>query len=320
MLPKSVLRGITAGWVLMLAACGGEEERDFTETVARMLSIAEEHSLHRYSIDWAQTRTEVQDALQSVGPRAAILTLLETLGDGHSFYEPAGGGQVIRAPSPACALIPSLGFQPFEDDAIGYISVVGFSGSREEADAYATSIQGRIRRQDSERMRGWVVDLSENRGGNMWPMIAGLAPILGDRLVGHFIDPDGNTQAWTLRDGGSYLEGEASSLAQADEPYRLMNEAVRIAVLTSRITASSGEAAAIAFRGDERARSFGTATCGLSTANAGFPLPNGATFILTTAIMADRDLEAFGERVPADAPTSSPADLHVAVRAWLDGA
>ena len=45
--------------------------------------------------------------------------------------------------------------------------------------------------------RGWIVDLRQNTGGNMWPMIAAVAGLLDRGILGHFL-PDGQRQAWCL--------------------------------------------------------------------------------------------------------------------------
>ena len=38
----------------------------------------------------------------------------------------------------------------------------------------------------------------------MWPMIAGLGPVLGEGLLGFFIAPTGRTTSWEYRGGASY--------------------------------------------------------------------------------------------------------------------
>jgi C-terminal processing protease CtpA/Prc len=87
---------------------------------------------------------------------------------------------------------------------------------------------------------------------------------------------------------------------------------------------------AISFKGRPRTRSFGQPTNGLSSANGTFPLPDGATILLTTAIEADRTGKRYGEKVdpdeivaaPTPAPGAAPANptedaTIAAARAWL---
>ncbi|MGV9658891.1 S41 family peptidase [Streptomyces koyangensis] len=56
-----------------------------------------------------------------------------------------------------------------------------------------------------------------------------------------------------------------------------------VAVLTGPRTASAGEAVAIAFRERPDTRTFGDPTSGVPTANAPYPLSDGALVVLTTA-------------------------------------
>jgi carboxyl-terminal processing protease len=71
-------------------------------------------------------------------------------------------------------------------------------------------------------------------------------------------------------------------------------------VLSDNRIASSGEATLIAFRLRPNTRSFGQPTCGLSTANGTYQLSDGATLVLTTALMADRAKTPFGDSIPPD--------------------
>ena len=64
------------------------------------------------------------------------------------------------------------------------------------AAAFADAIQAAIRQADRAELAGWIVDLRGNTGGNMWPMLAGFGPVLGEGTAGFFIDPDGVGVPW----------------------------------------------------------------------------------------------------------------------------
>ena len=150
---------------------------------------------------------------------------------------------------------------------------------------FADAIQRRIAALDHDDLAGWIVDLRGNGGGNMWPMIAGVGPIVGEGILGYFVDPVGVESVWEYPTGASFLDG--AQYARVTTPYILRRQNPRVAVLTNNGVASSGEAVAIAFRQRPNTRSFGTATCGLSTSNRGYPLSDGAVLYLTTSVMAD---------------------------------
>jgi len=178
--------------------------------------------------------------------------------------------------------------------------VPGFFGGGEDGDSLATSYHRLIEGVDTlaaETCR-WVVDLRGNTGGNMWPMLAGVGPVLGEDTVGYFLDAD------SVRTGWVYAEGEAriggSAVNAASPSYRLRSSRPHVAVLTDSLTASSGEAVAVAFRSRPGARSFGEPTWGVSTANAPFLLDDGAVLVLTVSTMVDRDGTVYGEKLPPD--------------------
>lgn len=66
-------------------------------------------------------------------------------------------------------------------------------------------------------------------------------------------------------------------MQRVDTPYRLRHDAPKVAVLIDNGTASSGEAVLIAFQRRPDTRTFGNATCGLSTANQEYMLSDGAS-------------------------------------------
>lgn len=92
-----------------------------------------------------------------------------------------------------------------------------------------------------------------------------------------------------------------------------------MAVLTDHGTASSGEAVAIAFKRRLDTRFFGTATCGLSTANETITLDDGATLLLTVSVMADRARTPYGDVVVPDESSTAPVDADRLAIAWLRG-
>jgi carboxyl-terminal processing protease len=162
------------------------------------------------------------------------------------------------------------------------------------------------------------VDLRGNGGGNMWPMIAGLGPVLGDGPAGVFVDPVGAQTEWGYERGSSTLDGTTQVAVSA--PYRLRRQQPRVAVLSDNRIASSGEATLISFRGRPGARSFGTATCGLSTSNRGYALSDGAVLILTVAVMGDRHRNKYGDSIAPDEIIADPSQAVARAIAWLRSA
>ena len=263
-----------------------------------IIGLMQANSIKRLTIDWVAFRAAVfaeVPAAQTIAELApAIRRALTLLGDGHSSYAPAAGGTSIFVGNRSCRA--SGAAAPVLPATIGYVKVTSFSGAGEVA--FADQIQGVIATADQNNPIGWVVDLRGNGGGNMWPMIAGVGPLLGEGPLGYFIDPLGVATLWVYRGGASILNG--SAVTRVASPYMLRRGAPRVAVLSDNGIASSGEATLIAFIGRPNTRSFGAATCGLSTANRTHQLTDGARLTLTGSVMADRDRRPFGDSISPD--------------------
>ncbi|SKB59077.1 S41 family peptidase [Luteibacter sp. 22Crub2.1] len=270
------------------------------------VTIVKQHALNADKIDWpvaeADVRTQAMGAVIPVDVYPAIRSLLARLGDSHSSLSgpyQAKGLQTGGLPS-----------EPAEvnaiSDSLGYVKMPAFRGmDKDKGEAFSSKLRGEILSLGG--LRGWVVDLRSDSGGNMWPMLAALEPLLGSAEVGSFVSP-GKTVPWFARSAGVHA---------AESPALFVS--VPVAVLIGPQTSSSGEAVAIAFHGRPNTRFFGSATSGHSTANTEFPLPDGSVLHLTTAADADRNGFVFGDKVIPDFPTEHGTDeevLHAAVE-WL---
>lgn len=189
-------------------------------------------------------------------------------------------------------------------DDLGYLEVPAFSGNGDRATWYATTMQEQIRAVDAQSVRGWVVDLRRNWGGNLAPMGAGVGPILGEGLAGRFVDATGRVlQIWSYRAGQAVWDVPATGQEDvgatvAGPAYRLHQPLPPVAILTSRQTASAGEAVVVAFRGRPKTRSFGASTYGIPSATDGKRLRDGATIVFTIALDADRTGRVYDQPIP----------------------
>jgi len=92
-----------------------------------------------------------------------------------------------------------------------------------------------------------------------------------------------------------------------------------VAVLFDNLTASAGEATAVSFLGRPNTRSFGAATCGLSSGNRGYGLVGGATLALTVAVDADRLMRKYGGQIVPDESIADPNQVVTRAIEWLQG-
>lgn len=281
-----------------------------------VIAVMQANSMNRNKIDWPALRNQAFGAVSTAqtitDTYPGIQSALKNLADGHSSYRGADG--TLLFVSTRTCIGNGLG-SPVMPPNVGYVKVGAFSGTSAQGVAFATGIQNAIRDADRDSLAGWIVDLRGNAGGNMWPMIAGLGPILGDGVLGWFIDPAGSEIPWEYRNGASYSNNVA--ITRVAIPYVLKNPNPRVAVLVDNLVASSGEATFIAFRKRANARSFGVATCGLSTANSGFQLSDGGLLNLTVSVMADRSKTLYGDQIQPDERIAFESPMFDRALAWL---
>lgn len=297
------------------------------------LTLMQTYSIRRDSIDWPSFRATALDDARGARMIADLYPVLklaiERLGVRHTFFvTPVAAGAPVHG-LVAAPTSRKRGSSPTGEMAgqrVGYLWVPGFTGNDPQQEtAFADTLQQAMARLDAHGVCGWMVDLRGNTGGNMWPMVAGLGPLLGTGTAGWFVYPGGTRKAWGYQDGTSQENGEPMAHISGTE-YRLRDPNPPVAVLTGPSTASSGEAVAVGFRGRPHTRSFGAATDGLSTSNQSFSLPDGAMLIITTSTFADRAGHLYGGVIEPDVKvdgvstrTQSTDDaVAAAARTWLD--
>ena len=248
------------------------------------LDIIQSHALNRARLNWPKIRgTAERTAAGAVEPSdtyPAVASALAELDDnGHSRFVPRPertrpSGPLGPSQLPSGRLLPG---------AIGYISLPG--NSEEFADQYQAAGTALMRRLQVGHPTGWILDLRNNNGGDVWPMLGGVQPLLGSGPIGSFVSPPAPPQVIRMAPTEIIVDGEVvSRMAAAAQD----TSSHPVVVLTGPVTASAGELVAIAFRGRPCSASMGSRTQGVPTGNHLFELSDGAQLILTMTAEADR--------------------------------
>lgn len=291
----AILYGKGKAWfknykVSLLPIAGRKASKLAIKYISAACDTIQKHSLVKDSVNMPALK---QIALKIAGNALtyrdcylAVNYLLESLrpyGDEHSFFMTpeevknleSGGSLVSKIENPSHKII----------DSCGYIFVPPFHGTNMELKLrYADSLQMAIRYLNKAGIKGWIIDLRENTGGDMEPMIMGLGPLFSSVKLGSLVDINNQYDDWNYKDGKYFWStGYSSKVLQEIKPYKKLP----IAVLISNKTGSSGETVVISFIGNEKTKSFGKATWGLTTGNGSFDLMDGANIHLASTVMAD---------------------------------
>jgi carboxyl-terminal processing protease len=266
------------------------------------LNIMQQHSVNRKIINWATLRRKTfalaNGATVPIETYAAITYALTSLNDHHSTfivpYENAvssNNGALTANEKPHGQLL---------DHDIGYLELPTYNRlpTVPASKDYVRLAQAAIRSADQAGVCGWIVDLRNDMGGDNWPMLDAVGPLLGSGVVGWFVYPDGMKTAWSYSDGEVQQGGK--TMIGIENAYHLKHPVPPVAVLTGRNTRSAGEAIVVAFRTRPHTRSFGESTAGVPTGNAAYTLSDGAILVLTVALDADRTGQTYDRPIIPD--------------------
>jgi len=295
----------------------------------KAIELARTRSLVRDSIDWPTAQRDMlamahgmQTPAETYPIFTYLISLLRQHGDKHSeFRTPArvSAGQVSATATNAVATAePSARYL---GEGLAYVAVPEFgSVNAARQQAFANQLQALIAKLDTEQsVTGWVVDLRENGGGNMHPMLTGLGPLTGTGPLVYFVA--GRYQVPVAYRKGEAYTSKPGNGVRVPTPYQLRRPASPVAVLIGPRTASSGEITAMAFIGRPATRLFGQPSGGFTTGNELMPLSDGAELNLAVYAEADRTRRRHtGPLVPDEIVPATPASPDATLRAasaWL---
>lgn len=275
------------------------------------LNQIESHSINRDQVRWSDVRSRAQsmtiNATKPSDTYQAITYALSQLNDNHSFML-TPEGRPVAFPSGTKRMVDTRprkfiqrqetgGFLQSRKGRIGHVVIGSISGDEMKLKDYCKVLRAQVNRCRNYGVKGWVIDLRGNGGGNMWPMLVGIGPVLGAGTIGYFTFGK-HFNPWYYRQGAAGVLGRANfSIVDGMSDY---HEQAPIAVLIDRNTLSSGEAVSIAFKGRANTRFFGERTGGLATANQTIKLSDGATIMVTTCYEADRNKTVYPSAIEPD--------------------
>jgi carboxyl-terminal processing protease len=185
------------------------------------LELIRRNALFSDGLDWDAVDRQAQDAVAHACGYAGTYDLLGTVvkqaGGHHSrFIPPAAYRHALARVAAAGPALPAGGIT----GRVGYLALPRLPGGQKLAHRYIAAGAGLADQMAAARPQGWIVDLRDNSGGNMWPMLAAVAGLLEDGVLGHFVLPGGRsrrgrwtagTSAWTAT---AQLTAAAASAAQ----------------------------------------------------------------------------------------------------------
>lgn len=277
-------------------------EKSHLAFMKECMDIIGQYSLYKDDIDTAQLMKNWKRlsscSTSMEGVQEGLKFILPSI-DNHSFFMPASKvnkWQNTSSDSKA-NIVYSKGHHL--GDHYAYIWMPHFSSGDSISNIqFANHIQQLIDSLDHPSIKGWILDLRDNQGGNCWPMLAGIGPLLGEGICGYFKKEE-YYDKWIYRAGGSYYNEDIITQINIP-PYLPYIKNPPMAVLIGPRTSSSGEVIAVAFKNRPKTRLFGLPTSGYSTGNASHLLSDGSMLFLAQSVYTDRDKNAYRDGLTPD--------------------
>lgn len=270
----------------LMASCGDPN----ANYIKKAVRIMDKNGIYAQGPEWEKAKREALSAKPTNLEEAQEIVVQagKVAGGKHTFLMTA---DEVTQNDTAKWEMPTV--ELLQND-IAVIKLPQFMGNAEEGTKYAHTVLDAL----PNTLKGAVIDLRGNRGGNMYPMIAAVHRFLPDDII---------LQLRTRRNNMKINVEYAIKVANVA---RQTNIDCPVALLTDEWTGSSGEAVLLCFRGLANARTFGSPSAGYASCNQPFSLPDGSQLVLTTGEDVARTGEAFcDDPIAPDVTTETPIEV-----------
>lgn len=184
-------------------------------------------------------------------------------------------------------------------DNILYVHLPEFSGSSSQGEKYANTIYYKM---TSKIYKGIIIDLSNNLGGDIGPMLAGISPVIPNGKLFEIVNAADNPTSVTFHGSVTNNMGTKIDLGNVKKV-----TGIPVAVIINRWTASSGELTALALENNPSVKTFGGESAGYTSINTTYMMYNGAQVNITTSkIKKNNGQVLFNNKIKPDVQTNNP--------------
>ncbi|MFD2907206.1 S41 family peptidase [Flavobacterium ardleyense] len=280
----------------------------------KLFSVMEKGYLYKDKVEWSELRTKVVKDLPQYPDFKSSLKEVATIFDfaaaDHCSVKYKDVSYTGNFPGPTAKDFSEQWLGKYKtkpnfevkvlDDQFGYIlmpEIIMDDFSSKNTHSIAQPMYDSINKiKNSHQLKGWIIDLRFNTGGNCVPMLLGLYDFLGDNDIWATINLEKEVISKITLSKGKYISG--SKKISYINPKGILLDTAKVAVLTNIATGSSGEVTALAFKGRANTIFIGEKTNGKTTTNRVADLAFGAYISITGGYDADRTGTFYEQIIP----------------------
>ncbi|HEX5112557.1 MAG TPA: S41 family peptidase [Saprospiraceae bacterium] len=275
------------------------------------------NSIHRNKVDWGKVDNRFFSALSNShslqDTMEAFTSVLQALDDVHSqiylnnqYYgywhanEGPGADRLSNLVQLAAETSGKIKCDLLEDQ-FAYIRIPAMTAyGPDEVNRYARMLRDSVDRMSQMNVKGFILDLRLNTGGNMYPMLSGVGHLLGDGDIAYEVDLyDQVASTWKI-ENGNFLINDFPVTHMDSALVKGLDE-IPVVILIGPVTASSGSNIAIAFKTRKHTVFLGESTAaGYTTSNGYFQFAPNLVMNFAVNYVADSNLNLYPVNVDPD--------------------
>lgn len=310
---KTVIRVVAVVVLLILVIeVPAQSKRELKVIVDSVIATAKTTALNARYVNWDSVETEMHKKVKYAKTvddlRGSFELLLVALKDRHGlFYNPVTRSGIAGYPSYQDPEMPSVEKAmkkinaKFDyktlDGGVHYLKIASIpigSDIQKEAEKIRSAIESLSKKESSF----WIVDLRYAIEGDLEPMIAGMAPLLGEGLVATVIDGKKKIRKLYEVHNGRFYDNQRLVVNLPVFTQDIRNS--KVAVLTSKYTAGGAEILSIAMKGKKNTRFFGERTAGQITGTNYVQINKDLVMSISDSQFHDRKGNSYKENVKPD--------------------
>jgi len=188
-----------------------------------------------------------------------------------------------------------------------YVHLPEFSGSSSQGKRYANTLYHKL---TSKTYKGIIIDLRNNLGGDIGPMLAGVSPVVPNGKLFEIVNSANKSTSVTFQGSVTNNMGTKIDLGKVKKI-----TGIPVAVILNRWTASSGELTALALENNPNVKTFGGNSAGYTSINDTYTMYNGAQVNITAEkVKKNNGRILFNNKIKPDVQTNKPI---VRANKWL---
>jgi carboxyl-terminal processing protease len=184
-----------------------EMSKRASDFLQKFIDVAKKNPINKDSVEWKSLQSKVfeiaKNAQTPEDTYEAIRLGIKMINNGHSFLMTAKesiewkndekNDTIVKMPVPT----------PYGKitNSVGYINLPWFdSGNKKSCILFADTLQSVVKNLDAANgLKGWIIDLRDNLGGNNWPMLVRIGSLYETNKVGEFVYPNGKKTDWVCQ-------------------------------------------------------------------------------------------------------------------------